>query len=50
MEDFNDVKETEDSEKSIEIDIDNDHLLNEGVQILSDYIILNQNFYLSKAA
>jgi carboxyl-terminal processing protease len=50
MEDFNDVKETEDSEKNLGIDIDNDYLLNEGAQILSDYIILSQNFYLSKAA
>jgi carboxyl-terminal processing protease len=50
MEDFNDVKETEDSEKNLGIDIDNDYLLNEGAQILSDYIMLSQNFYLSKAA
>ena len=50
MEDFNDEKETEDYEKNSEIDIDNDYLLNEGAQILSDYTILNQNIYLSKAA
>ena len=29
---------------------DNDYLLNEGMQILSDYAIFNQNIYLSKAA
>jgi carboxyl-terminal processing protease len=50
MEDFNDAKETEDGEKNPEIDIDNDYLLNEGTQILSDYTIFNQNIYLSKAA
>ena len=50
MENFNDAKETEENEKDSEIDIDNDYLLNEGAQILSDYIILNQNFYLSQAA
>jgi hypothetical protein len=50
MEDFNDVKETEDSKRSLGIDIDNDYLLNEGTQVLSDYIILNQNIYLAKAA
>ena len=50
MEDFNDEKETEDYEKNSEIDIDNDYLLNEGAQILSDYTMLNQNIYLSKAS
>ena len=50
MEDYNDAKETEDDEKDFEIDIDNDYLLNEGAQILSDYTIFNQNIYLSKAA
>ena len=50
MEDYNDAKETEDDEKDSEIDIDNDYLLNEGMQILSDYTIFNQNIYLSKAA
>ena len=49
MEDFNDAKEIEEDDKDSEIDIDNDYLLNEGAQILSDYIILNQNIYLSKA-
>jgi len=50
MEDFNDAKETKENKKDSEIDIDNDYLLNEGAQILSDYTILNENFYLSKAA
>ena len=50
MEDFNDAKEIEEDDKDSEINIDNDYLLNEGAQILSDYIILNQNIYLSKAA
>ena len=48
MEDYNDAKETED-EKDFEIDIDNDYLLNEGTQILSDYAMFNQSIYLSKA-
>ena len=50
MEDYNDAKETENDEKDFEIDIDNDYLLNEGMQILSDYTIFNQKIYLSKAA
>ena len=50
MEDYNDAKETEDDEKDFEIDIDNDYLLNEGTQILSDYTMFNQNTYLSQAA
>jgi carboxyl-terminal processing protease len=50
MEDFNDAKETEEDDKDSEIDIENDYLLNEGAQILSDYTIFNQNIYLSKAA
>ena len=50
MQDYNDAKETEDDERGSEIDIDNDYLLNEGMQILSDYAIFNQNIYLSKAA
>ena len=48
--DFNDAKETQDGEKEFDIDLDNDYLLNEGTQILSDYTIYNQNSYLSKAA
>ncbi|MDA9799954.1 carboxy terminal-processing peptidase [Gammaproteobacteria bacterium] len=50
MQDYNDAKETEDDERDSEIDIDNDYLLNEGMQILSDYAIFSQNIYLSKAA
>jgi carboxyl-terminal processing protease len=50
MEDFNDSKGTTDYERDIEIDIDDDYLLNEGAQILSDYMLFNQNTYLSKAA
>jgi len=50
MEDFNDAKETQDGEKEFDIDLDNDYLLNEGTQILSDYTIYNRNSYLSKAA
>jgi len=49
MEDYNDSKETEEEEKDFEIDIDNDYLLNEGTQILSDYAMFNQSIYLSKA-
>ena len=50
MEDFNDAKETLKNNKDSEIDIDNDYLLNEGAEILSDYTIFNQNIYFSKAA
>ena len=49
MEDYNDSKETADKEKDFEIDIDDDYLLNEGAQILSDYMLFNQNTYLSQA-
>ena len=50
MKDFNDAKETEEDGKVSAIDIDNDYLLNEGAQILSDYRMLYENIYLSKAA
>ena len=50
MEDFNDTKETKDNENEFDIDVDNDYLLNEGTQILSDYAIFNESIYLSKAA
>ena len=50
MEDFNDTKDTEEDDNDFEIDIDNDYLLNEGAEILSDYTIFNQNIYLSKAS
>ena len=48
MEEYNDIKE--DAEIKIEIDIDNDYLLDESTQILYDYMSLNRNVYLSKAA
>ena len=50
MKDYNDAKETADDEKDFEINIDDDYLLNEGAQILSDYMLFNQNTYLSQAA
>jgi hypothetical protein len=50
MQDYNDSKETEDDERDSEIDVENDYLLNEGVQILSDFTIFNGNIYFSKAA
>jgi len=50
MEDYNDSKETANDEKGFDINIDDDYLLNEGTEILSDYILLNQNTYLSQAA
>ena len=50
MEDYNDAKETAEDEKDFEINIDDDYLLNEGAQILSDYMLFNQNTYLSQAA
>ena len=48
MQEYNDAKDTEGDER--DIDIDNDYLLNEGMQILSDYAIFNKNIYLSKTA
>ena len=50
MEDFNDAKENENSKKEYDIDVDDDYLLNEGMQILSDYTIFNQSIYFSKTA
>ena len=50
MEDYNNAKETADDKKDFEINIDDDYLLNEGAQILLDYILFNQNTYLSKAS
>ena len=50
MENYNDNKEIKDDREDYEIDIDNDYLLNESLQILSDYTVLDQNIYLSKAA
>jgi carboxyl-terminal processing protease len=50
MEDYNDAKENEDDEKDFAIDIDDDYLLDEGAQILSDYMLFDQNTYLSQAS
>src|SRR6056300_360247 len=50
MEDYNNAKETADDKKDFEINIDDDYLLNEGTQILSDYMLFNKNTYLSQAA
>ena len=50
MEDYNDARETKDDTRDYEIDIDNDYLLDEGMQILSDYTLFNKNNFLSKAA
>jgi len=50
LEEYNDAKETAGDTKDSQIDIDDDYLLNEGMQILSDYSMLNQKIYLSKAA
>ena len=46
LEEFNNNKEDND----IDIDLENDYLLNEGVLILSDYLYLNTNLLLSEAA
>ena len=46
LEEFNKDKEDND----IDIDIENDYLLNEGMLILSDYLYLNTNLLLSEAA
>ncbi len=50
LEDYNDAKEAESDDKDLEIDVDNDYLLNEGVQILSDFTIFNNKIYFSKAS
>jgi len=50
LQDYNDAKETIDDRQDSEIDVDNDYLLNEGVEILSDFTILNENIFFSKAA
>jgi len=48
LEEFN--KDKEDNDRDIDIDLQNDYLLNEGMLILSDYLYLNTNFFLSEAA
>ena len=50
MEDFNDAKEAENDERDSEINVDTDYLLNEGLQILSDFTIFNEKIYFSKAS
>jgi carboxyl-terminal processing protease len=50
MQDFNEARETNNSSGDFEIDIDRDYLLNEGIQILSDYSIFDRNIYLSRAS
>ena len=50
MEDYNDAKETLEDEKDLKINIDDDFLLYEGTQILSDYVLFDQNTYLSQTA
>jgi len=46
LEEFNKNKEDND----IDIDLQNDYLLNEGIHILSDYLYLNTNLLFSEAA
>ena len=46
LEEFNKDKEDND----LDIDLENDYLLNEGMLILSDYLYLNTNLLLSEAA
>jgi len=50
MEDYNETKETAEDKNDFEISVDDDYLLNEGAQILSDYMSFSQNTYLSQAA
>ena len=50
MEEYSDEKESEDNDKKLDIEIEDDYLLKEGTQILSDYILLNKKIYLSKAS
>jgi hypothetical protein len=46
LEEFNENKE----DNGIDIDLQNDYLLNEGMLILSDYLYLNTSLLLSEAA
>ena len=46
MEEFNESRE----DLEIDIDFENDYLLKEGAQILSDYMRLYENIAISKAA
>ena len=48
MEDYNELKKEED--EIIKINLDDDYILNEGTQILTDFTIFNQSIYLTKAS
>ena len=48
MEDYNELKKEEDG--IIKINLDDDYILNEGTQILTDFTIFNQSIYLTKAS
>ena len=50
FESYEKLEEFNKDKKDIDIDIENDYLLNEGTLILSDYISLNTNIFLSEAA
>ena len=47
---FESLEELNKNKEDIDIDIENDYLLNEGMLILSDYLYLNINLLLSEAA
>ena len=47
---FEELEEFNKNKEDIDIDIENDYLLNEGMLILSDYLYLNTNLLLSEAA
>ncbi|MDA9690464.1 carboxy terminal-processing peptidase [Pseudomonadota bacterium] len=47
---FEELEEFNTNKEDIDIDIENDYLLNEGMLILSDYLYLNTNLLLSEAA
>jgi carboxyl-terminal processing protease len=47
--DYEELQEFTEKKEGEDIDLENDFLLKEGAQILSDYIFLNSNFTLSKA-
>ncbi len=50
MEDYNDKRDEKKKNSKLDFDIENGYLLDEGTQILSDYMLFNKNIYLSKAA
>jgi hypothetical protein len=47
---FESFEEFNKNKEDIDIDIENDYLLNEGMLILSDYLYLSTNLLLSEAA